>query len=244
MCSLFRIFCLAFLLLVQATSHASLLPRTCAEELDQAVNAYNGGKAAVAESKLQRLLGNCAHLPQVHHNLGVIAAAEKNWGQATEHFDRAILNDTRTTNTIEHQQFMHQYRATKAYQDALHLKKEIPLPDFQMQMSTTVNTHFRTLPKTDQHNAPTVDYELYAWWTAASHNDASAWQEHYTPGYPPMENNDAKFVDWNDVSRDISFTAQDAVVVLSYQQADIDKRMLLLLRLQNNRWKIYRQANL
>ena len=242
--SVFCVFSLAFLLLVTATAQASLLQRSCDEELDYSVNLYNGGDSAAAKSRLQRMIDQCAHLPQVHHNLGVIAGAEKNWDAATVHFKQAIADDTRTTTTIEHLQFIHQYRATEAYQDALQLKADIKPPEFQMQSSAMVNTQFRTPPKTDQHNGPTVDYELYAWWTAAAQNNQDDWLEHYSPGYPPLENNDAKTVDWNNVSRDISFTAQDAVVVLNYQADNIEKRTLLLLRLQNNRWKIYREASL
>lgn len=240
--SLFCVFCLINALILPASSHASLLQPSCASELDGAVDQHRAGNLRQAKSALEKMLEQCAHLPQVHHNLGVIAGLQSEWQLAESYFKRAIADDSRTSMTAAHLQSMHQYRATQAYQRALNIKKRIAEPDFQMQDSAVANASYQAPPKTDQHNVPTVEYELYAWWTAAAQNELSAWLEHYTYGYPPMENNDAATVSWNDVSRDISFTAQDAVVVLSYQQNNVEKRTLLLLRLQNNRWKIYREA--
>jgi len=227
-----------------AMLHASLLQHQCADELDKAVGLFSTGESLAAKSALEKMLDHCHHLPQVHHNLGVVAGLDQKWKIAESHFRRAIQHDSRTSMTVAHLQSMHQYRATEAYQSALRVKRKINTPILQMQDSTTVNSSFNTPPKTDQHNVATVDYELYAWWSAAAENEISAWLEHYTKGYPPLENIDAQAVGWNDVARDISFTAQDAVVVLRYQIDAIDKRMLLLLRLQNNRWKIYKEATL
>ncbi len=232
------------MLFTPAQLQASLLQNTCSDELDNAVELYNAGRSDAAHALLEQLAEKCPQLPQVQHNLGVIAGQAKNWPLAESRFRAAIANDSRSTMTMAHLQSMHEYQATLAYQNALRIKRKVTPPDLQMQRSELTNATYRTEIKTSLHTVATVDYELFAWWTAASDTDASAWLEHYTHGYPPQENNDAQAVDWQEVSRDISFTAQDAVVVLSYQNAGLDKRILLLLRLQDKRWKIYREVNL
>lgn len=224
-----------------ATSQATLLPASCLAQLDETVSLYNQGNTNAAATRFEELAVNCAQLPQVHHNLGVIAGARQQWTAASEHFTRAIAGDLRTNNTQSHLQAIHQFKASLAYQKALGVHTSTSKPLLNMQNSADTNALFEAPIKTTLHTAPTVDYELFSWWTAAANDAMPSWLEHYVVGYPPVENTDAQDINWDDVGRDISFTAQDAVVVLSYQKNDVDKRMLLLLRLQNNRWKIYRE---
>lgn len=231
-----------------AWSHGSLLQNSCTEQLDMAVSAYNHGETSTTSSTkhlFEQLKQDCDHLPQVHHNLGVLAAEAQQWDQSIEHFQRAIANDTRTNMTLTQLQAIHQYKAAMAYKNALGATtNKTSKPQFSLQDSADTNQAYNLPPKTALHTVPTIDYELYSWWEAASQTPATDWLEHYTPGYPPAESDDAKKVSWNKVARDISFTAQDAVVVLSYRLDNIEKRTLLLMRLQNNRWKIYREAEL
>jgi len=232
------------ILILPAASQASLLSTRCLVELDNAVGLYNEGNTRSAHNNLEQLAISCAHLPQVHHNLGVIAGMSKQWNQAYEHFQRAIADDTRTGMTYSHLQAIHQYKASMAYSSALGASGSINPPTLRMQDSTHANAVFKAPTKTTLHNVPTIDYELFSWWTAAATDALPAWLEHYAAGYPPQENADASIVAWDDVGRNISFTAQDAVVVLSYEMNEVQKRTLLLLRLQNNRWKIYRESAL
>jgi len=238
--------------IVPAWSHGSLLQNTCADQLDSAVSAYNNGKASnkdLTEGQVEELFAqlkqDCDHLPQVHHNLGVMAAEAQQWDQAIEHFQRATANDTRTNMTQTQLLAIHQYKAALAYKNALGAASlRTAKPEFRLQDSDDKNQAYSLPPKSELHSVSTVDYELYSWWQSAGQASAADWLEHYTPGYPPAESDDAKIVSWTDVARDISFTAQDAVVVLSYQVDNIEKRTLLLMRLQNNRWKIYRETTL
>lgn len=242
--SLFYPFVVVSLLILPATSHASLLSNSCFAELDDAVALYNKGNTSAAYNQFEQLAKSCTQLPQVHHNLGVIAGTGQQWQQATQHFQRAIANDTRTASTHSQLQAIHQYKASMAYRNALGVTGAVAQPKLSMQSSADVNAIVEASAKTTLHNIPTLDYELFSWWTAAATDEMSAWLEHYTAGYPPLENVDARTVVWDNVGRNISFTAQDAVVVLSYQVNEIEKRTLLLLRLQNNRWKIYRESTL
>lgn len=239
---LFHTLAVIGILIVPATSHADLLSAPCLTELDDAVALYNEGNTSAAYIRFQRMEKSCSHVPQVHHNLGVIAATAQRWTQATEHFQRAIADDTRTGMTHSHLLAIHQHKAALAYRRALGTHGDIVPPQLNMQNSTHANAIHAAPVKTSLHNVPTIDYELFSWWTAAATDALPAWLEHYVSGYPPQENTDAGVVAWDDVGRNISFTAQDAVVVLSYQLNDIEKRTLLLMRLQNNRWKIYRES--
>lgn len=210
-------------------------------QLDEAVAIYNKGNTSAATIQFEQLALNCSQLPQVHHNLGVIAGDRLQWNEAREHFQRALAGDKRSNNTQSHLQAIHQFKASLAYQKALGAQRSNTEPQLSMQNSAYTNAIFEGPKITTLHNVPTVEYELFAWWTAAATDAMPSWLEHYAAGYPPVENTDAQTVNWDEVARDISFTAQDAVVVLSYQLNDIERRILLLLRLQNNRWKIYRE---
>ena len=229
---------------VPASSQASLLVGACEDELNSAVAIYNAGDAQRAHTKLAAMAEDCDHLPQIQHNLGVLAYERDEWPQAQSHFNKAIANDTRTNMTRAHLQSLHQYQASVAFQKAMNARHVINPPQLQMQTTSVSNTIVEPNPKTSLHNLATVDYELYSWWTSAADKEPQAWLEHYLNGYPAVQNFDAAKISWSRVNRDISFTAQDAVVVLSYRIDEVDKRTLLLLRLQNNRWKIYREAAL
>ncbi len=227
-----------------AWSHGSLMQNTCATQLDSAVTAHTNGEKNT-QQLFEQLKLDCEHLPQVHHNLGVLAAEAQLWDQSIAHFERAIASDARTNMTTSQLRAIHQYKAAMAYKNALGATTvKTTQPQFRLQDSAITNQSYKQPQKSALHTVPTVDYELYAWWTAAAQSLTSQWLEHYSPGYPPAQNDDAQNISWNDVGRDISFTAQDAVVVLSYQLNNIEKRTLLLMRLQNNRWKIYRESTL
>lgn len=223
---------------------AALASNSCSAQLDAAVSLYNNGNTETASTELKQLADQCAHLPQVHHNLGVVAAVNQQWYEAEEHFERAITDDKRSNSTYEHLQAIHQFKAALAYRKALDVEGAVAQPRLTMQNSSDSNAIYNEPPKTSLHNVATIDYELFSWWTAAANDATEAWLDHYTSGYPPLENTHASNVQWDKVGRDIAFTTQDAVVVLNYELNNVEKRLLLLLRLQNNRWKIYRETSL
>lgn len=227
-----------------ATTQASLLSNSCSAQLDAAVSLFNNGNSDSATIELNKLAETCGHMPQVQHNLGVIAATNQRWHEAEEHFERAIGDDKRSNATHEHLQAIHQFKAALAYRKALDVEGAVAQPQLTMQNASDVNTIYKEPIKTSLHSVATIDYELFSWWTAAASASTDAWLDHYTAGYPPIENTHASEVTWDNVGRDIAFTTQDAVVVLNYELDSVEKRMMLLLRLQNNRWKIYRETTL
>lgn len=225
-------------------ARAALAANSCSSQLDAAVSLFNNGNSDEATDALTKLADTCAHLPQVHHNLGVIAATNQQWYEAEKHFERAITDDKRSNSTYEHLQSIHQFKAALAYRKALDVEGAVAQPRLTMQNASDINAVHKRPPETSLHNAATLDYELFSWWTAAANGSTDAWLDHYATGYPPLENTHANEVQWDNVSRDIAFTTQDAVVVLNYKLSNIEKRIMLLLRLQNNRWKIYRETTL
>ena len=224
------------------TSQASLPPDGCLAELDKAADLYSKGNTDAASDRFDRLKHSCSHLPQVHHNLGVIAADRQQWQVASDHFQQAIADDSRTVMTQTQLFAIHQYKASVAYRKALGIPGRVDLPKLAMQNSAHMNSAQSVSSKTVLHTVPTIDYELFSWWNAAATESMAAWLEHYTEGYPPQENTDAQMVEWENVGRDISFTEQDAVVVLSYNLGELQKRTLLFMRLEKSRWKIYKES--
>ena len=98
------------------------------------------------------------------------------------------------------------------------------------------------------HTVETIEYELYAWWQTR-HDERQDVREHYVANYPEVSIVQAieRFGDvgWGDIKRDISFTQEDAVVVLSdVSREDASEKNLLLMRLEGNRWKIYQETSL
>lgn len=227
----------------------------CGTQLDDAIAHFHGGDTDRAKSRLNAMLDACESLPQLHHNLGVIAAAQGNWDAAIGHFRTAIANDKRSNMTHEHIQSIHHYQSAIAFAAALGLPSKAELPELIMQSSLLSDSPNRSLPKSDLQTVSTVEYELYAWWHASAEHmqlrkdkNATArtddWLSFYVSGYPaiPLEHTDT--VDWNTVERDISFTTQDAVVVLKYSSNTAEHKHLLLLKLRNNRWQIYKETAL
>jgi len=243
------------MLVVPATSQAALLVPgfSCESELDEAVRLFNRGDSNASRIRLEQLTERCTNLPQIQHNLGVIAAEQHDWLAADAYFALAISGDDRTNMTQQHIQVIHEYRASAAFQKALGGNKALTPPELNMQSATIQNDQPAAPAISKAPDAAAIEYELYAWWNAAASNDVAQWLEHYSAGYPvpaaASAHAIASKVKWQNVSRDISFTAHDAVVVLkhkieAYEQQTDNAATLLLMRLQNNRWKIYKETRL
>ena len=216
----------------------------CQKNLDVAVSLYNSGDNSAAEIKLNQLKEHCAHWPQVHHNLGVLAAQQQQWESAAAYFEQAIQASPITAHSLNHLRSVYQHQATQAFQTVLGHKNAGNAPELRMQNSASHALTEQTASKnqTELHDIVTVEYELYDWWQSAASKQTEAWLSHYAFGYPPMENNDAARVEWQQVERDITFTQNDAVVVLQYEVKAEKKLNMLFMRVQNNRWKIYRET--
>ena len=78
----YHLFLVIGMLNMPATSQASLLPNSCLTDLDEATTLFNNGNSKRAAALLKVLQNSCSHLPQVHHNLGVIAGVRQQWQQA------------------------------------------------------------------------------------------------------------------------------------------------------------------
>lgn len=223
-------------------------PVYCKSELDAIVAALsNVREPAPLQRRLQALDTHCPHLPQISHNLGVLAAREENWPEAIAYLEKSLALDKRAAMTHRHLQQIFKYRAATAYARALKGDDSdadsFELPVFELQSSDVenANTQESSLDSSQFHTISTVEYELYAWWQAIQSKRDVA--EHYVDDYPEaaisLSQREFAGKQWTDVQREIAFTANDVVVVLS----DTEKqRTLILMRLVGTRWKIYQET--
>ena len=123
-------------------------------------------------------------------------------------------------------------------------------PDYTFQDSSDQNSDSLRLQRerAELHTVETIEYELFAWWQTR-HDERQDVREHYVSNYPEVSIVQATEhfadVDWDDIKRDISFTQEDAVIVLSdVSREDASEKTLLLMRLEGNRWKIYQETSL
>ena len=225
--------------------------------LDRAVALYGHDDAHNAAVLLESRREQCSAWPQLHHGLGVLAAADARWDAALAHLQRALNADRRSAETASAIREIHRYRAATALREALGRElastDEPPIPALSMQ-GASVYTPPRqpdSVKPADPATAPTlrdvstVEYELYDWWQSASAGNQAGWLQHYAPEYPPPEHGWRGTIEWSSVRRDISFTAEDAVVVLSGELENSEPiHVLMLLRLAGDRWQIYRETRL
>lgn len=234
-------------------SAPALAPALCLEGLDSAVRLARDGEESAARERLRRLDGRCEHVPQIRHDLGVLAARAGDGETAIAAFEAALEADPRSAETLAHLRALHRREAAIGYARALGkaARSAPPLPEFALQDSTDVNAD--TLRgRTDRsglRDPSTLEYELYAWWHGADDENEAAWLAHYADDYPPhlamAGRTRPTRASWADVRREIAFTAEDAVAVLEHDRGGPDAwRRLLLLRLEGDRWKIYRERSL
>lgn len=219
----------------------------CWRALDRAALYADDVDNDTAQQGFTSLAQSCESLPQVHHNIGVIAARRGQWEIAIQAFDAAIELYPLTADTVNQLRSLHEYQAKQAWQVALKLDTELSPPRFTLQTSRDQNQAIAAQPDHDSglRSVTTIDFELYTWWHASTDsNDKAAWLNHYVKGYPAQVIPDAQVVNWNDVRRDIRFTAQDAVAVLSWDHAGKTQHRMLLMSLAGERWQIYHEASL
>lgn len=225
----------------------SLAAVDCEAELDAIVSEVSNDAQNLAplEDRLENLVGWCHHLPQINHNRGVLAARTGRWPDAIAHFESALALDKRAAMTHRHLQQIFEYRAASAYARALGSSQPIVEPVFELQDSTTHNADALSdaKNKSQLHTFSTVEYELYALWQ--SHQLQQEIIDFYVDEFPrsAIERLQRDYLDnpWSGLQREIAFTANDAVVVLSDGS---QQQILLLLRLVGTRWKIYQETAL
>ena len=222
----------------------------CATELDRAVHLARSGAAADAARRLEALSRRCAHLPQIEHDLGVLAARAGRTRAAIAHFEASLAADPRAADTLAQLRALHRHEAAVAYARALDVSPAVPSPELALQDSSAVNAD-SLRPAADDGELRTlvaVEYELYDWWHSADAPDPAGWLAHYAEDYPEevalADRARLGRTPWERVRREVAFTAEDAVAVLEHETHGALERRLLLLRLQGKRWKIYRETPL
>ncbi|MBX2823309.1 MAG: hypothetical protein KTR33_01180 [Gammaproteobacteria bacterium] len=208
----------------------------CLAEIDIASGTYFEGDSDKAGRQLNQLLHSCDQIPQLHHNLGVLAAEQQDWSQATGYFEQALALDRRAAMTQASLSAIYQYKAGLAYQKALKLSQTPDLPQFAMQDSTLTNvclaadTRVVPTPAPDQaqpQNATQVQardtgaaldeirYDINSWWAAIREQDNDGYQAYYADGYtPPLKVEQRQFPAAEPHSLDIQLLDKIALVTV------------------------------
>ena len=240
----------------------------CAAELDAAVATARRGVLDAARDALDALGPQCTGLPQIEHDLGVIALRAGDHDAAVRHLERALEIDERVARTVRALREVRRWRAGLAWRDALgETGTGRGAPALELLGSDATGASERLEAGRDAllRDETTLAYELYAWWDTLRRGDADAVRSHYAgdavravggsipaagggsdggadagpPGRLP-----GRLPDWDDVERELAFTARDAVAVLRWRDGEASAGRLLLLRAVDDRWLIYRESPL
>ncbi len=243
--------CLAMFITLSFSANSSLGSNTlthaeCLRAIDKAILHIDEVDIDTAQSGLATLAQSCEAVPQIHHNLGVIAAQRGQWEKAIAAFERAIALAPRTADSVAQLKSLHEYQAQKAWQVALQTDNDVVEPLFTWQTSSDLDHLVSSTAHSTAglKSVATVDFELYTWWHALEENDSAAWLDHYVNGYPAPTIDKIRPVPWESVTRDIQFTSRDAAVILKWTKHDQEHHRWLLLTLAGNRWLIYHEAEL
>lgn len=219
----------------------------CLEQLDAtvALATYEKNASQLLQQRFAQLESQCGGLPQLAHNQGVLAAQAGHWPEAIAHLERSLLQDSRAAMTYRHLQQIFEHRAAQAYAKALNTPIETSAPTLKLQTSDDQNAQpiRQSQGTTPLHSLSTLEYEMFAWWQAVQNSIGI--REHYVADFPEtaIKLTRKKYANhqWADMHREIAFTANDAVVIVS---DPFHNRTLFLLRLVGNRWKIYQETTL
>lgn len=128
------------------TSNIRLL--RCLDEIDLVTRRHNTEATEGTEKHLKELLHSCSHVPQLHHNLGVLAANRQEWNDAITHFEHSLALDERAAMTQGSLASIYQYKASRAYKKALNLREKLKPPVLSMQTSALTNLCIAEHPQT------------------------------------------------------------------------------------------------
>lgn len=231
-----------------ARAAGSTSPATpdCLERLDAAVSVGRDTDLDRARQQLEQLAEACPALPQVQHDLAVIALLDGEREQAIEHLEAALAVDARTAESLGGLRALHRHAASLAYARALGTASTAPTPTLDWQDATDQPRQLDETASDDLRDVVTLEYELYDWWQGAALDPADGWLAHYTDDYPRQvalaDHGRPRPVSWADVRREIAFTSNDAVAIIEHDGSTRLERRLLLLRLSGHRWKIYQET--
>ena len=227
--------------------------RWCAAGLDGAVATARRGALEGARDALLALAPECTGLPQVEHDLGVLAWRLGDEDGAVRHLERALEADARVARTVEALREVRRFRAARAWADALgEPRAERAPPRLELLDSSVAGATARLERARDAllRDEAVVGYELHAWWDALAHGDADDVAAHYASDAARLVPDGATggatgaAPAWDEIDSEIAFTARDAVAVLRWPGATGTAGRILLLRAVDDRWLIYRESAL
>lgn len=226
----------------------------CESQLDLHLDVVRQGRLGVARTRLEALAEQCTELPHIRHALASLAARQGRWDDAIAELEAAIALDARAADSLAALRAIHRWRAAQAYASALGKRSSTRGPVPELQNSTLVNSDTRRRMASDAElrDDSVLDYELWNWWTSAADGYRDEHLNHYVADFqgealigdplPELR------PDWDFVDRDIEFTRDDAVALVRWQRSDAESDRtdgrLLLLRLEGDRWRIYREMPL
>ena len=229
----------------------------CAAGLDAAVATARRGALDAARDELLALGRECKALPQIEHDLGVIALRRGDGAAAVRHLERALELDERTARTVRALREVRRWRAAAAWRDALGESgtsgdRGRPAPALELLDSAVPDAFGRLEAARDAllRDEAVVGYELYEWWQTLRLGDADALASHYAhDASRPADEGlaadlPADLPEWDDVDGEVAFTERDAVALLRWDEGGARAGRLLLLRAVEDRWLIYRETPL
>jgi len=230
---------------VASESLDKLNTTSCLTQLDATVALASGqpDTEGYLERRFAELERRCPDLPHFAHNQGVLAAQSERWIDAIDHLDRSLQLDARASMTYRHLQAIFEHRAAQAYARALKTPVPASAPVLALQRSTDQNAQIEQSERRNRQlrTISTVEYEMFAWWQSIQNNTDT--EDFYVHDFPSQAigigTRKITQLGWDELQREIAFTTEDAVVVLSDPARN---RALLLLRLIGNRWKIYQET--
>lgn len=195
-----------------AETHLLARMQHCFDEIDQAIQSFENGRADIARTRLSLLTQSCSNIPHLFHNLGAIAILERDWSKAIGYFEQSLSLDTRASMTQKTLTSIYQYKATLAYKSALNLSgPEAKIPIAKMQSSDLSNSlpaHSLSSDKLTEHSSGNssklqglnatktadikllideVRFEVSSWWQAQQEYDIDTYFAYYSPGVYPAQ---------------------------------------------------------
>ena len=219
----------------------------CAAGLDAAVATARHGALDEARDALTALADECTGLPQIEHDLGVLALRAGDDDAAVRHLERALEIDERTARTVRALRELRRWRASAAWRDALGeagTGRRPPALELLDSSATGAAERLDAARDALLRDETVLAYELYEWWSTLRHGDADDADSHYATGAVRAPGPGAELPGWDAVETELAFTARDAVALLRWRHGKAPVGRLLLLRAVDDRWLIYRESPL
>ncbi len=232
-------------------THEAWSGNECLARVDAAASSARSARNS-ARSRHESLLEDCPDVPQLHHNLAVLDAREGEWDSAIARLESAIALDRRAADSVNALRSIHRWHAAKAYARALDSDNQPKAPTLEVQTSRDVNSDARRLldRDADLYDTTVIEYELWEWWRSATEGKRSHHREHYVEPDAAIalliSGTLGTLPDWESVRHSVRFTGREAVATLSWTspEASTSHDLVLLLRLQNDRWRIHEELHL